>query len=91
MKTVWKYTLEPAAQQILRMPVGAQVVHVHGEGRSIYLWAEVDTEAPGVNRHFEIVGTGHEVPPEHVHLGTAFFATLGLVFHVYEPLGASND
>lgn len=91
MKSVWKYELEPSAQQVLTMPTGARVVHVRGEGRSIYLWAEVDSEAPATTRPFAIVGTGHEVPPEHVHLGTAFFATLELVFHVYEPEGATDD
>lgn len=86
---VYKYPLRiSSAPQTVEMPRGAEVVHVHsqvlgGEPRAC-LWAEVDTAAPGVHRHFAAYATGEDID---VQLGARFVGTIHVdwtVWHVYE-------
>jgi len=92
MKTVWKYTIRPFIETRVefRMPHLARVVFVAIEQSdatepdhiTIGIWAEVNPRAVATARTFEIIGTGHPAPVEHLYCGTV--QTGGLVLHVYE-------
>ncbi len=87
MKTVWKYELKAEDVTTLEMPVGAEILHVHGQGKdSLGLWARVDpTSERKEQRRFRIAGTGHELPDYNLsYIGTAHIFSGALVFHVFE-------
>lgn len=52
----------------------------------IEFWAEHDDEEGAVTRTFMVAGTGHPLPHQAVHVGTAPRTPEGLVFHLYELL-----
>ena len=92
MKRVYKYELDPGfgngISQVI-LPAGAQILHVSEQGGGIFLWAEVDIDAPDERREFLITGTGHgiSVPEDRrKFIGTAMFRNENLVFHVYEVI-----
>jgi len=72
----------------LAMPNGANVLHVGAQLGRVYLWAEVNPDAPTVERSFMIIGTGGPVPTDSIYQGTAFVSdpdyTYDLIWHVYE-------
>lgn len=82
MKTVWKF---PIGNQVV-MPKGAQIVHVAEQdgtvGPVVTMWALVDPEAPAETRRFAELGTGHEIPDEHEHVGT--WQSGPFVWHLFE-------
>ena len=49
------------------------------------LWLEVPLDEPPVDRVFEVVGTGHDVPEGGVHVGS--WQQEGFVWHLYEVSG----
>ena len=82
-RTIWKYKiLRPGPQSVL-LPVGATPVYFAMQGIPT-LWCEVDIDG-GTEleyRTFEIVGTGHEIPPKAVYVGTCLDGPY--VWHLYE-------
>ena len=89
MKTIYKYPLQLCSEQIIIMPLNAQILSVQWVRGSICIYALVDSESDGEPRRFEIFGTGHPVPPQDVFterdfLGTVVSNDQELVFHVYE-------
>ena len=83
MKTVWKFTIGITGEQLLNVPEAAQFIAARQRGETIDLWAEVDTEAPIVERRVRIHGTGHPQEPDFDYIGTTFDDSAGLVWHVY--------
>jgi hypothetical protein len=57
--------------------------HAHVE-----FWAEHDDD-PGIQRWFQVFGTGHPLPDDARWVGTCTRTALGLVWHLYEMAGAS--
>jgi hypothetical protein len=86
-KTIWKYVLSPE-QPNVPMPQGAVVLTAHEQGDEVCLWVEVNPISPLALRHFEVFGTGHDIPCDmeidRKYIGTAFLYSGTLVFHVYE-------
>jgi hypothetical protein len=83
--TVWKFVLQVAADyQAVNMPAGAQIVHVDAQGDDLCMWAIVDANAEREERRFTIVGTGHIVPRNGVHVGSALMRGGSFVWHVFE-------
>lgn len=84
MKTVLKFPIAITDCQIVRMPQGAQIIHVGLDptGRPC-VWAKVETTCPVIERALFVTGTGHEVPDGAVHLGS--FNQESFVWHVWEP------
>lgn len=82
MKTIWKFEIPVTDRPLVTMPAGARVLHV-AEARPdlLWLWAEVDTDAPTEQREFVIVGTGHPLPAVSEHHGTV--QTGPFVWHVF--------
>ena len=84
-RTIWKYKILRPGPQMLSLPVGATPVYF---GMQVLptLWCEVDIDdgAEREYRTFEIVGTGREIPPNAVYVGTCFDGRY--VWHLYERL-----
>lgn len=53
-------------------------------GAGVEFWAEHDEGQPVRRRTFQVVGTGHPVPPGAQWAGTAPRTPEGLVWHLYE-------
>lgn len=87
-KTIWKYPVSDIGEVTIPMPAGSKVVFVAGDpsGISPAFWAEVDQSAPIEFRKFQIVGTGHDIPPYAIHRGTVIQGPF--VWHLYEILAA---
>lgn len=87
---VWKFCLSLKRQlQLVDMPVGAKVVHVHEQRHEswswVCMWAEVDPNAPPVTRMFGIFATGQPIDfPVFRYIGTAHIDWT--VWHVYEAV-----
>ena len=81
MKTIYKYELQIEDEQNIPMPVGSKIVHVGLDPRGVScIWAEVETENPVENVNFHIIGTGHPLPNELVHVGS--FVQGPIVWHL---------
>jgi len=60
MKTVWKYTLSLEDEQIVKVPLGAELLSVQTQYGEVQLWALVDdAETVCVNAKIIVHGTGH--------------------------------
>jgi hypothetical protein len=87
MKTVWKFPVPMAESMVIEMPQGAQIVAFANQdvtglaNGALFLWAIVDDAAPIIDRHFQIVGTGHEAPAG-AYIGTAQMPPF--VWHLFE-------
>jgi hypothetical protein len=85
-RTVWKYTL--SRQYVgdlcsVVMPKDAVILKVASQNDEVTFWADVISTNELETRHFYIVGTGFDVPPNGKYVGTAFCGSF--VWHVYEP------
>ena len=86
MRTVWKFPFMLLGQIGLQMPQGAKILLVQpqiGQGNWPTMWAEIDTDAPLVERYFLLTGTGHPIPEnagEHI----ASFQHGAFVWHLWE-------
>lgn len=82
--TVWKFPLR-LGEAWVSMPMHAKVLHVDVDPASGHpaVWAlVVEHESQWETRRFVVVGTGHPVPRDAVHLGS--FIDDGFVGHVFE-------
>ena len=85
MRTIWKYELEIADEaQKFRMPEGARLIFEATQQGSPCLWAEVDPEAPLVERWFVVHGTGHDIDHDGDYVGSGLALGGQFVWHVYE-------
>lgn len=91
--TIYKYPLDPDTD-IINLPRFANVLCVQVQGTTPCIWAEVDPNAPLERRHFQVVGTGHQLPvhdkyevTEPKYIGTFQLHGGMLVFHLYEVSG----
>jgi hypothetical protein len=88
--TIWKYQLAAMYYQALRMPKGAEILHVDSQnGEDICLWAKVEEGRALEDREIYLYGTGHPISHqgrELKHLGTILIHRGDLVFHVFERL-----
>ena len=81
----WKYPVAIVALQQLQLPRGARILHVGQQAGSVFLWADVDPNAPVERREIQVAPTGGmptaETPRRHI--GTVQMRS-GLVWHVFE-------
>lgn len=85
MKVIYKYTVPNERGTAIELPVDSQVVHVGLQRGDLMLWIEhgaVDANTRRAPRHFDVFGTGHEIPDDSRYVGTFFDGPF--VFHVYE-------
>jgi len=84
-KAIFKYTLDADRSSDLLMPVGAKILHVHGQNDEMCVWAIVDPDAPMETRKFSIYGTGHPMNDEpEVYIGSLHIFEEREVYHVFE-------
>lgn len=86
MRTIWKYPLEIADRQVVRMPSGAQVLSAQVQHGQLCLWAIVDDDRDVADTQVHIAGTGHPldaINPSWRHVGTVQMLEGRLVFHVF--------
>lgn len=85
MKSIWKFRLQVADEQIIEMPSNAVVLTVQIQQGAPCLWAMVDRDAPKAVRKFITHGTGHDVSEAAgQYIGSYQLHNGGLVFHVFE-------
>lgn len=89
--SVWKYPLGnwETGMFSAEMPRGAEVLSLQWQHDELCMWALVNPDAMVEQRHFIIVGTGHEVTGDDSISSSSFVGTfqyLGgdLIFHVFE-------
>ena len=85
---IYKYDLGPTDLQFIRLPKGAQLLHVETQHQGIKLWALVNlNESEEETRNILIKGTGHaiEEPIDLLkHISTFMTADKMFVFHAFE-------
>lgn len=95
-KTIWKFPVAPK-QKSISMPKGAEVLSVQEQHGMPCIWALVDPSNKTEERHFEIFGTGHDIPMngerksyqnpvKRKYIGTFQLQGGSLVFHLFERL-----
>lgn len=84
MKTIWKFPLDVTTEdQVVKMPLGAKIVHVEMQGMLPCIWAIVDEQVDfSVDRTFIVCGTGWGVSPFWNYVGTCLDGSY--VWHVWE-------
>ena len=86
-KQLWKFPIPIRDDVTITMPKGAIVRAVMVQRDTPCIWAEVDAQAPPVDRRFFIIGTGHPMPVDATQFVGSFMIEGGsLVFHVYEDM-----
>lgn len=83
MKKILKYTLK-RSMECIDLPSDAKVVYVGNQNNSLTMWAEVNTTRLNVIRTFITYGTGFDIEPGDVYVGSAIDIEGFLVLHVYE-------
>lgn len=90
-KTIWKFPLQVADRQSIKMPIGAEILTVQTQNEEPCLWALVDPKAETESRYIEIFGTGHKVCYDmgvsRKYISTFQMGDGRLVFHVFEYTG----
>ena len=85
MKIVRRFPIAPVTR--IDLPVEHRIVLVgYQPARSEFcMWVELDPQAPKTKtRTFELVGTGHPIADEAIHIGSAIMDDGFHVFHIYE-------
>ena len=80
---IFKYPLHVTDQQIVQMPACSKIIHAGLDPTGCpCLWAKVDPdEKNNKDVIVRIVGTGHDVPPNTLHVGS--FVQNPFVWHVF--------
>ena len=82
MRTIHKYPIKLVFDvQTIDMPISAKVLHFAEHINGLWLWVELDDEAPVNPRHFQVIGTGGKVPGKSRHVATILDGSL--VWHLY--------
>lgn len=91
-KTIWKFKLRTTEFQTIKVPRGAEFLHVDMQkdpsewGSGLFLWALVDPKSTDEERNIEVFGTGN---PIHEDMGVCrkYISTVmdsPFVWHVFE-------
>lgn len=99
-RAVWKYPMGnwETGMFSTEMPFGAEVLSLDWQHGNLCMWALVDPDAVKEQRHFIIVGTGHEYSTEwpernltsEGYRGTFQYLGGDLIFHVFEVFRAAR-
>jgi hypothetical protein len=81
---VWKFPLAQTDEQVVSMPEGAIILHVGEQQGQLCLWALIVPDAPKVDRHIIIRGTGRDLPHDvGPYIGSVLMHGGSLVLHVF--------
>lgn len=61
---IWKFQVPMTDVFGISMPTGAEILVVQMQQDEPQMWALVDPDASLTERHFRIVGTGHQYPAQ---------------------------
>lgn len=81
---VYKYPLAIEDRLTIRMPYGAQLLHVEVQDQTPCLWALVDPSRALECRNFRMAGTCHEITEKVEHVGSFLICGDAMVFHLFE-------
>lgn len=80
--TIWKFPIT-GFDNVIEMPVAAQIVCFQYQDDAPFLWAIVDPNAPTAKRNIRVYGTGAEMPERmRAYIGTAQYGPF--VWHAFE-------
>ena len=82
-KSIWKFPLVVTDEQIVPLPIGAEVLSVQVQNGVPCLWAKVDTDAVKEGRVVQIFGTGHDASDAGDYISTFQLHDGELVFHAF--------
>lgn len=89
-KQIWKYQLETADWNTIKMPIGSEILTVQTQGENICLWALVNPNEDEEERIIEVVGTGFPIECDlkftRKYINSYQLMNGRLVFHVFERL-----
>ena len=83
---VYKYPIPIEANFTIKMPAGAEILHVDTQDNKGFIWARVDPEPCSEFRYFHLRGTGHPIDGSSTHLGSFQLHDGALVFHLFEEV-----
>lgn len=86
-KYIYKYTV-PVDDRVhgVTLDAGVKILHVDCTGNyaMVEFWAlHDDTQTETEERWFQVVGTGHPLPPDAAYVGSVV-TSVGLVWHLME-------
>lgn len=92
-RRIWKYEVPVGGKRVLVMPKGAKILRVGSASTEtgVTFWADVDDHGEVEARVFIVHGTGHEIPRDHMYVGTVPLAEYGLVWHLFEVPASGRD
>ena len=94
MKTIWEYELKGNTEEVLNIPVSAEILDIQLQKGKPCIWMLVETENIKEDRFFEIFFTGEVIPYNNnitrKYIGTYQTKSEDLVFHVFERINATN-
>lgn len=82
MKTIYKYPIVVADEQVIEMPIYASILSVQMQGDKVNIWALVDTALPTSPVKIRVLGTGTPIAAglQLRHIGTVCSV---FVWHVF--------
>ena len=86
-QTIWKVALQVLDHQTVVLPAGAKFVHCGLQNDVVCLWYATKMPVEQyTDRHIEMYGTGHTIPPgeDRAYLGTVLMRKDTFVLHVFE-------
>lgn len=87
MYSIWKFVLESQENQMLEIPLGAEILSTETQGDEIVIYALVNTEQTEKEyKDVRVYGTGVAIPDvitEYNFLGTANLYNGSMMFHVF--------
>ena len=82
-EAIWRYPINVAGEQTVKMPQGAQLLSVQIRDGMLTVWAKVYPGNPTVEKKIFVYGTGHPLPHDPGnYVGTVQAGPL--VWHVFE-------
>ena len=86
MKAIWKYSIQISDSIIVDMPEGAEILTVQTQNNIACIWAKVDDNKVMVQRHLQMIGTGHDITDRKIgkYIGTFQIEGGVLVFHLFD-------
>ena len=83
---IYKYIITPHFENIIKMPVGAEILSLQFQDPSAVIWAKVDTSSHVFeDRVFHIYATGENLQDtSEEYVGTFQIPSERLAFHVFE-------
>lgn len=83
MKVIWKQVLDKTDKQVVKLPIGADILDVQVQGGKWCLWFLCRVDTPLEERHIVTYATGQQIDS----VSGSYIGTIQdgpFVFHVFE-------